>query len=158
MLNFGSIAIYVYKKCNYLIKFTRVFLLLLNYNRNISVWLYNRVNRKKTFLPPDVAFFFIFRKTKNIFDFIFKTRTFLSEIWLTLLFGEMTNCLPTSDWLAAIQWPFKGFLGIRVIKALKGLMLKEWNNVKSRKLKTLADSPIEKNWAWLNSSEDRTSL
>lgn len=115
-------------------------------------------------------FFFIFRKTKDIFDFIFKTRTFLSEIWLTLLFGEMTNCLLTSDWLAAIQWPFKGFLGIQVLKSLKGLMLKEWNNVKSTKngepfegncsrhfvpvlkyqrrpfpkLKTLAESPIEK--------------
>ena len=67
-------------------------------------------------LTPEVAFLFIFRKTKDIFDFLFKTRAFLSEIYLTLLSGEMMSCLLTSDWLVAIQWPFKGFLGIQVTK------------------------------------------
>jgi len=53
----------------------------------------------------------------------FKTTPFLLEIWLTLLYGEMTSCLLTSDWLVAIQWPFKGFLGIQVTKPLTAIAL-----------------------------------
>lgn len=81
--------------------------------------------RMYIFLTPEVAFLFIFRKTKDIFDFLFKTRPFLSEICLTLLFGETTSCLLTSDWLAATQWPFKGFLGIQVTKPLIPITLQD---------------------------------
>ncbi len=59
---------------------------------------------------------FILRRTTDIFDFRFKTRTFLSGIYPSLLFGEMMSCLLISDWLATIQWPFKGFLGTQVSK------------------------------------------